>query len=193
LYIGMVLDTDNQARQYVQNYAIHHNFAVKNGQVGNKATTLLLVCKCANKFDPGKLPLEKGVLGNNGLIRQKEARTMLCDCPWKVRFKKQLNDTWIATQLIDEHKGHHLEGISAFAYPENRQPTPAATEVMNDLARNSSAPRTTIATFLNTTFDLHLLGRDVSNHTYDYTKNNGSSTAKFIQNLEENGWIYRLR
>ncbi|KAK9252490.1 hypothetical protein V1507DRAFT_461276 [Lipomyces tetrasporus] len=62
---------------------------------------------------------------------------------------------------------------------ENRQLTPAATEVMTDLVKNSSAPRTTIASFLNTTFDLHLLGRNVSNRTYDYTKASGSWTAKF--------------
>ncbi|KAK9348624.1 hypothetical protein V1522DRAFT_333762, partial [Lipomyces starkeyi] len=120
LYVGMVLDTDNQAREYVQQYAIEHNFAVKNGQVSNKQTTVLLVCKCANKFDPGKLPLEKGVLSDNGLIRQKEARTMLCECSWRVRFKKQLNDTWVVTELRDEHKGHQMEGINPFAYPENR-------------------------------------------------------------------------
>ncbi|KAK9341977.1 hypothetical protein V1522DRAFT_358981, partial [Lipomyces starkeyi] len=102
-------------------YAIHHSFAVKNGRVSNKEKTLLLVCKFANKFDPGNLPLEKGVLGDNGLIRQKDARTMLCECPGRVRFKKQLNDTWIITQLIDEHKGHQLEGINPSAYPENRQ------------------------------------------------------------------------
>ncbi|KAK9360599.1 hypothetical protein V1504DRAFT_136920 [Lipomyces starkeyi] len=70
LYVGMVLNTDNQARHYVNRHAIHHNFAVKNGRVSNKEKTLLLVCKCANKFDPGKLPLEKGVLGDNGSIRQ---------------------------------------------------------------------------------------------------------------------------
>ncbi|KAK9326758.1 hypothetical protein V1520DRAFT_350609 [Lipomyces starkeyi] len=46
---------------------------------------------------------------------------MLCECPGRVRFKKQLNDTWIVTQLIDEHKGHQLEGINPFADPENRQ------------------------------------------------------------------------
>ncbi|KAK9241753.1 hypothetical protein V1506DRAFT_549746 [Lipomyces tetrasporus] len=71
LYVGVVLDTDNQAKEYVQQYAIQHNFAVKNGHVSNKQKTLLLVCKCANKYDPGKIPLEKGVLGDNGLIRLK--------------------------------------------------------------------------------------------------------------------------
>jgi hypothetical protein len=191
--VGMVLDTGNKAREYVQQYAIHHNFAAKNGNVRNKQKTLLLVCKCANKFDPGKLPLEKGVSGDNGLICLKDARTMLCECPWRVRFQKQLNDTWIITELRDEHEGHQHEGINPFAYPENRQVTPAAKEVMIDMARNTSTSRTTIAAFLNQTFNLHLLGRDVSNRTYDYTKTNESSTAKFIKRLQADGYIHRLR
>ncbi|KAK9241880.1 hypothetical protein V1506DRAFT_549287 [Lipomyces tetrasporus] len=41
LYVGMVLDTDNHAREYVQQYAVQHNFVVKNGHVSNKQKTLL--------------------------------------------------------------------------------------------------------------------------------------------------------
>ncbi|KAJ8102679.1 hypothetical protein POJ06DRAFT_245338 [Lipomyces tetrasporus] len=193
LYVGMVLDTDNHAREYVQQYAVQHNFAVKNGHVSNKQKTLLLVCKCANKYDPGKLPLEKSVINEHGLICLKDARTKLSECPWRVRFKKQLNDTWIVTEMRGEHKGHQLEGINPFAYPENRPLTPAAKEVMVDLARNTSASRTTIAGSLNQTFDLHLVGKDVSNRTYDYTKTDESSTAKFIQQLEANAYIYRMK
>ncbi|KAJ8103713.1 hypothetical protein POJ06DRAFT_293534 [Lipomyces tetrasporus] len=125
-------------------------------------------------------------MGDNGLIRLKDARTKFSECPWRFRFKKQLNDAWIVTELRGEHKGHQLEGINPFAYPENRPLTPAAKEVMVDLARNTSASRTTIAGFLNKR-------KDVSNRTYDYTKTDESSTAKFILRLEANAYIYRLK
>ncbi|ODQ73409.1 hypothetical protein LIPSTDRAFT_260435 [Lipomyces starkeyi NRRL Y-11557] len=84
LYVGMVLDSVDNAREVVKAYAIQHNFALKNGLVKNKDTTLLLLCKCALKtFNSRKLPLQKGVIGDNNLVRQKDARSMLCDCPWR--------------------------------------------------------------------------------------------------------------
>ncbi|KAK9482528.1 hypothetical protein V1527DRAFT_476025, partial [Lipomyces starkeyi] len=56
--------------------------------------TLLLCCKCSRRpLNTGNLPLEVGTKGDNGLTRYKVARSMLCDCPWRVRFKKQLNDS----------------------------------------------------------------------------------------------------
>ncbi|KAK9324941.1 hypothetical protein V1517DRAFT_316143, partial [Lipomyces orientalis] len=56
--------------QFVDTYAIWHNFA-----------TLLLFCKCAKKpFNNRNLPQTKGSTGDNGLTRQKDARSMLCDC-----------------------------------------------------------------------------------------------------------------
>ncbi|KAK9323460.1 hypothetical protein V1517DRAFT_320339 [Lipomyces orientalis] len=62
-------------------YAIRHNFAVKNGVVKDKDKTLLLLCKCAKKpFNTRNLPQTKGSTGDNGLTRQKDARSMLCDC-----------------------------------------------------------------------------------------------------------------
>ncbi|KAK9355059.1 hypothetical protein V1523DRAFT_345717, partial [Lipomyces doorenjongii] len=42
--------------------------------------------------------------------RHKDARSMLCDCPWKVHFKRQLNDSWILKELLDERQAHYLEG-----------------------------------------------------------------------------------
>ncbi|KAK9481836.1 hypothetical protein V1527DRAFT_522421 [Lipomyces starkeyi] len=85
LYEGMVLDTVENAREVVKAYAIQHNFALKKGLVKNKDTRLLLLCKCALKtFNSRKLPLQKEVIGDNNLVRQKDARSMLCDCPWRL-------------------------------------------------------------------------------------------------------------
>ncbi|KAK9318718.1 hypothetical protein V1517DRAFT_334816 [Lipomyces orientalis] len=63
-----------------------------------------------------------------------------------MRFKKQLNDTWIITQLVDQHERRQLEGINPSAYPENRRLTPAARETILDLVGHSSASYNTIAT-----------------------------------------------
>ncbi|KAK9488809.1 hypothetical protein V1527DRAFT_456274, partial [Lipomyces starkeyi] len=94
LYVGMVLDSVDQARQFVHAYAIQSHFAVKNGFVNNKDRTLLLLCKCAKKpFNARQVPMTKGTQGDNCLVRPKVVRNMLCDCPWRVRFKKQLNDS----------------------------------------------------------------------------------------------------
>ncbi|KAK9246675.1 hypothetical protein V1506DRAFT_534481 [Lipomyces tetrasporus] len=123
LCIGMVFESDDKARAFVNTHAINNNVAVKNGVVKHKNQTLSLVCKCSRKpLNTGNLPLEVGTKGDNGLTRQKFARSMLCDCPWRVRFKKQLNDSWILTELVDQHDGHQLDRINAYTYPEN--PTP---------------------------------------------------------------------
>ncbi|ODQ70388.1 hypothetical protein LIPSTDRAFT_74672, partial [Lipomyces starkeyi NRRL Y-11557] len=61
---------------------------------------------------------------------------MLCDCPWMVRLKKQLNESWVVTQLDRNYAVQH-----------------------------SSASLSTIASVLNTTYGLSLLGRDVYNRT----------------------------
>ncbi|KAK9490109.1 hypothetical protein V1508DRAFT_442087 [Lipomyces doorenjongii] len=66
-----------------------------------------------------------------------------------VRFKKQLNESWVDTQLGDRHEGHQLEGINPLAYPENR---PVTRETMLDLVRRSPASLSTIA-------DAHLLSK----------------------------------
>ncbi|KAK9234103.1 hypothetical protein V1525DRAFT_318553, partial [Lipomyces kononenkoae] len=138
------------AREVVKAYAIQHNFAVKNGLVKNKDTTLFLLCKCALKtFNSRKLPLEKGVTGDNNLVRQKDARSMLCECPWRVRFKKQLNDSWIATELIDEHQGHQLEGVDSLSYSVNRPVTAEARATMFELVQDSSTTLNTVASMLN--------------------------------------------
>ncbi|KAK9340287.1 hypothetical protein V1521DRAFT_424915 [Lipomyces starkeyi] len=74
LYVGMVLESVDQARQFVNAYAIHHNFAVKNGFPKKKDQALLLLCKCAKKpYNTRKLPMTKGK-SDNGLTRQKEAQ-----------------------------------------------------------------------------------------------------------------------
>ncbi|KAK9351231.1 hypothetical protein V1523DRAFT_30710, partial [Lipomyces doorenjongii] len=136
LYVGEVFESVDQARQFANAYAISHNFAVKNGFVKDKDQTLLLSCKCAKKpFNSRNLPMTKGSMSANGLTRYKDAISMLGDCPWKVRFKRQLNDSWILTQLVDEHLGHHLEGINPLAYPENRPVTAEARETMFDLVQ----------------------------------------------------------
>ncbi|KAK9338834.1 hypothetical protein V1521DRAFT_381928, partial [Lipomyces starkeyi] len=137
--------------------------------------------------------MEVGATGSNGLTRQRIARSMLCACPWKVRFKKQLNDSWILTELIDEHQGHQLKGLNPLAYPENRSMTAEARHSMVDLVQHSSASVSTIASMLNTTYGLSLLGRDVYNRTYQHTQRTGNSTAKFVETLRDEGFIYRIR
>ncbi|KAK9242634.1 hypothetical protein V1506DRAFT_555943 [Lipomyces tetrasporus] len=166
LHVGMEFESVDQARQFVNAYAIGHNFAVKNGFVKNKDQTLLLSCKCAKKpFNSRKLPVTKGSTGDNGLTRKRDARSMLCNFPWI---------------LIDQHEGHQLEGINVLAYPENRPMAGEASHTMRDLVRHSSASLTTIASVINTTYGLSLLGRDVYNRTYDYAQCKGTSTARFI-------------
>ncbi|KAK9369440.1 hypothetical protein V1509DRAFT_562284, partial [Lipomyces kononenkoae] len=167
---------------------------IKNAVVKNKDQTLLLACKCSRKpLNTRNLPIEVGATGSNGLTRQKVARSKLCDCPWKVRFKRQLNYSWILTELIDEHQGHQLEGINPFAYPENRSTTAEARQTMVDLVQHSSAPVSSIASMLNTTYGLSLLGRDVYNRTYQYTQRTSNSTAKICGDFTSEGFIYRIK
>ncbi|KAJ8102033.1 hypothetical protein POJ06DRAFT_280652 [Lipomyces tetrasporus] len=153
------------ARQFVNAYAIHHNFAVKNGVDKDKEKTLLLF---TNDY---------------GLTRHKDARNMLCDHPWMALFKKQLNDTWFITQLVDQHDGHQLEGINPRAYPENRPLTAAPRETMLDLVQHSTASFNAIASVLNTTHGLSLLGRDVYNRSYDYTQKGTDQQRKIHQDI----------
>ncbi|KAK9361861.1 hypothetical protein V1504DRAFT_450498 [Lipomyces starkeyi] len=70
LHVGMELDSADYAREFVNAYAIHHNFAVQNSAVYDKDTSLLLMCKCAKKPNTRKLPLTKGCADDNGLVRQ---------------------------------------------------------------------------------------------------------------------------
>ncbi|KAK9241911.1 hypothetical protein V1506DRAFT_569288 [Lipomyces tetrasporus] len=160
----MVLESVDHARQFVNAYAIHHNFAVKNGVVKDNEKTLLLLCKCARKpFNTRSLPLTKGSTNDYGLKGN-----------------------------VDQHDGHQLEGINPRAYPKNRPLTAAPRETTLDLVQHSTASFNTIASVLNTTHGLSLLGRDVYNRSYDYTQK-GTSTAKFIETLQAEGYIYRVR
>ncbi|KAK9481867.1 hypothetical protein V1527DRAFT_499502 [Lipomyces starkeyi] len=138
-------------RQFVNAYAIPHNFALKNGFPKNKDQTLLLATN---------VTMVSHV--------KKKHEAMLCDCLWMVRFKKQLNESWVVTQLDDRHEGHQLEGINPLAYQENRPMTAESRETMLDLVRHSSASLSTIASVLNTTYGLSF------NRTYDYTQEKGT-------------------
>ncbi|KAK9354708.1 hypothetical protein V1523DRAFT_447192, partial [Lipomyces doorenjongii] len=131
--------------------------------VYNKEPSLVLSCKCAKLPKVRRLPPTKGTADENG-TRQKEFRSILCNCPWMVRFKKQLNDTWIVTQLVDQHENHELQGIDPLAYPENRPFAAGARETMLDLERHSNA------SVVNNTYGLSLLGRDVYSRSYDHTQ-----------------------
>ncbi|KAK9251230.1 hypothetical protein V1507DRAFT_393277, partial [Lipomyces tetrasporus] len=129
--------------------------------------------KCSRKpLNTGNLALEVGTKGDNGLTRHKFAQSTLCDCPWRVLFQKQPNDSWILTELVDQHDGHQLDGINPHAYPENRPLKAEARASMFDLVQHSSASLST--------YGLSLLGRDVYNRTYDYYGGNKASTARFI-------------
>ncbi|KAK9341062.1 hypothetical protein V1521DRAFT_354567, partial [Lipomyces starkeyi] len=176
---------------FVNDYAIFHNFAVKKGVVKIKDNTLLLLCKCARwPFNTRNLPLTKGSTGDKLLTRQQDARSMLCDCPWRVRWKRQWNDTWIITELVDQHERHQLEGINPAAYPENR-PLPAeARETMLDLVQHSTTSYRTVASVLNSTYGLSLLSRDVDRTIIHRTK---ASTTKLIETLRDDEFIYRVK
>ncbi|KAJ8102084.1 hypothetical protein POJ06DRAFT_248721, partial [Lipomyces tetrasporus] len=66
----------------------------KNGWVKNKENTFLLVCKCSGKErNTRNLP---AVVGTRGVM----SRSILSHCPWRVRFKKQLDYLWVITELI---------------------------------------------------------------------------------------------
>ncbi|KAK9374214.1 uncharacterized protein V1513DRAFT_113769 [Lipomyces chichibuensis] len=179
----MELQSAACAREYANAYAIRHNFAVKNGAVYNKEKSLVLLSKCAKLPNTRRLPPTKGATDENGFTRQKEFRSILCNCPWMVRFKKQLNDMWIVAQLVAEHENHELQGINPLAYPENRPLAAGARERMLDLVRHSNASYTSIASVVNNAYSLTLLGRDVYNRSYNHTQTQGASTAKFIESL----------
>ncbi|KAK9245751.1 hypothetical protein V1506DRAFT_566692 [Lipomyces tetrasporus] len=134
---------DCKARCYVQQYAISDNFAVKNGWVKHKDH---LFAKCS------------AVVGTRGDNIPKHSS----HCPWRVRFKKQLDDQWVITELIDEHQGHPLEGINPYAYAENGSLNEAAKQVVLALVRDSSATHTKIADMVNVTYGTHILARDLS-------------------------------
>ncbi|KAK9492039.1 hypothetical protein V1508DRAFT_324354, partial [Lipomyces doorenjongii] len=88
---------------------------------------------------------------------------------------------------------HQLEGVNPLGYPENRPMTPDAKRTMIDVVQHSSAPLPTIVSIINTPYGLSLLGRDVHSRTYDYTQIKGISTAKFIQTLRDQGYIYQVK
>ncbi|KAK9326869.1 hypothetical protein V1520DRAFT_372452 [Lipomyces starkeyi] len=159
----MVFESDATARAFVNAHAINNNFAVKNGVCNRKS------------LNTGKLPLEVGTKGDNGITRQKVARSMLCDCPWRVRFKRQFNDSWILTELAEQHDGHQIDAT------------------MFDLVQHSSASFSTIAPVLNSNYGLSLLGRDVYNRTYDNFREYKSPSARFIETLRDEGYIYSVK
>ncbi|KAK9236564.1 hypothetical protein V1525DRAFT_420325 [Lipomyces kononenkoae] len=67
LYMGLELASADRAREFVNAYAIRHNFAVKNGYVYNKDKSLLLLCKCAKKPSTRRLPPTKGATDDDDL------------------------------------------------------------------------------------------------------------------------------
>ncbi|KAK9249776.1 hypothetical protein V1507DRAFT_469659 [Lipomyces tetrasporus] len=65
--------------------------------------TLLLLCECSTKlFNSRNFKCQRKERKRS--TRHIDAWSRLCDCPWKVGFKKQLNDSWILAQLVDEHQ-----------------------------------------------------------------------------------------
>ncbi|KAK9351822.1 hypothetical protein V1523DRAFT_415717 [Lipomyces doorenjongii] len=61
--------------------------------------------KCSGKIrNTRNIPAVVVTRGDNGMTRHQEARSILSHCPWRVRFKKQLDDQWVITELIDEHQ-----------------------------------------------------------------------------------------
>ncbi|KAK9387841.1 hypothetical protein V1515DRAFT_600470, partial [Lipomyces mesembrius] len=111
-------------------------------------------------------------------------RSILSHCPWRVRFKKQLDGQWVITKLIDEHQSHQLEGINPYAYAENRSLNEEAKQAMLAL----------IADMVNVTHGTHILARDVYNRTYNHKEEKGTSCARrYIETLRKDGMVYRVR
>ncbi|KAK9327607.1 hypothetical protein V1520DRAFT_387338 [Lipomyces starkeyi] len=188
LAIGQSFTNDYKARSYVQKHAIDNNFAVKNEWVKNKANTFLLVCKCSGKARNSRnLPAVVGTRGENGMTRQQEARSILSHCPWRVRFKKQLDDQF------DEHQGHQLQGINPYAYAENRSMNEEAKQAVLALVKDSSATNAQIADIVNAAYGTHILARDVYNRTYNHKEESGTSCARYIETLRKDGMVYRVR
>ncbi|KAK9482637.1 hypothetical protein V1527DRAFT_331885 [Lipomyces starkeyi] len=59
-YVGMELESAACSREFVNAYAIRHNFAVKNGAVYSKEKSLVLLSKCAKLPKARRLPPTKG-------------------------------------------------------------------------------------------------------------------------------------
>ncbi|KAK9482146.1 hypothetical protein V1527DRAFT_492992 [Lipomyces starkeyi] len=130
--------------------------------------------------------------GDNGSTHLKPARSMLRDYPWKIRFKKQLNGSWILTQLVDQHEKHQLEGFNALAYPENRPLSPEARKTMIDLVQHSSAPLRRLGQYLTLRTDCSCWVGTCIIVLTNYTQSSGTSTAKFIETRRDLGYIYRV-
>ncbi|KAJ8101019.1 hypothetical protein POJ06DRAFT_289544 [Lipomyces tetrasporus] len=63
---------------------------------------------------------------------------------------------------------------------------------MLDLVRHSTASFDAIASVVNTTHGLCLLGRYVYNRSYDYTQKKGTPTAKLIEALQDECYLHRV-
>ncbi|KAK9250416.1 hypothetical protein V1507DRAFT_467623 [Lipomyces tetrasporus] len=111
------------------------------------------------------------------MTRHQEARSILSHCPWRVRFKKQLDNLWVITELIDEHQGHQLEEINPYAYAKTDALNKEAKQAVLALVRDSSATHTQIADMVNVTHGTHLLTRDVYNRTYNHKEETETSSA----------------
>ncbi|KAK9243175.1 hypothetical protein V1506DRAFT_555608 [Lipomyces tetrasporus] len=165
LAIDQCFTNDCKARSYVD--AISNNFAPYEKWLG-KNKTFLFVRKCSDKVrNTCNLPAVVGTRGDNGMTRHQEARSILSHCPWRVRFKKQLDNRWVITELIDEHQGHQLEEINPYAY--------AKTDALNEEAKQ--AVLALIADMVNVTHGTHLLARDVYNRTYNHKEEKETSCA----------------
>ncbi|ODQ73929.1 hypothetical protein LIPSTDRAFT_275981 [Lipomyces starkeyi NRRL Y-11557] len=90
-------------------------------------------------------------------------------------------------------EGHQLEGVDPLSYSVNRPVTAEARATMFELVRDSSTTLNTVASMLNKTYGLSLLPRDVYNRTYDHGQRHGSSTVKFLEKLDQDGYLYRVR
>ncbi|KAK9352834.1 hypothetical protein V1523DRAFT_412821 [Lipomyces doorenjongii] len=91
------------------------------------------------------------------MTSHQEARNILSHCPWRVgvRFKKQLDNQWVITELIDEHRGHQFGELNPYAYAERRSLNEEAKQSVLVLVRDSSATHTQIADMVNVTYGTH--------------------------------------
>ncbi|KAK9319963.1 hypothetical protein V1517DRAFT_376061 [Lipomyces orientalis] len=182
LTIGQHFATGFKARSYVQQYAIRNNFAVKDVRARTRNTPHLP----AAVGTQGEVRVTR--LREARVTRLREARSVLSQCPWRVRFKKQLDDKWVTTELINEHPGHQLEGVNPYAYPENRSLSEEAKQAMFALVRDSRATLTQVARMVNVTYGTHILARDVYNRTYDHHEEKRTSCAKYLESLREDAY-----
>ncbi|KAK9482978.1 hypothetical protein V1527DRAFT_414303, partial [Lipomyces starkeyi] len=164
-----------------------------NGWVKNKANTFLIVCKCSGKARNSRnLPEVVGTREENGMTRHQETRSILSHCPWRVRFKKQLDDQCVITELIDERQGHQLQGINPYAYAENRSMNEEAKQAVLALVKDSSATNAQIAGMVNAAYGMHILARDVYNQTYNHKEGSGTSCARYMETLRKAA-VYRVK